>query len=137
MRRVPVMPLCNTANGWCNAPGCRRCEMAARGPAFARVIDLQDARRAAPPAKPNQKRRRAVAVVKCPHLGGPTGRRVACASCNKAEPVTMPVYACAKHTLTVIEPRQPRAADVAACRWCPDNPANHRGAAVGTSARVG
>ena len=52
--------LCNSANGWRHAAdpaACPRCRMAARGPAFAAVIDRQDG--VAPPDTPDE----------CPHLG--------------------------------------------------------------------
>ena len=55
-----MTPLCNSENGWRHADNpaaCPRCRMAARGPAFAAVIDRQDG--VTPPAPPDE----------CPHLG--------------------------------------------------------------------
>lgn len=61
--------------------------------------------------------------IPCPSLGEPTGDVVACASCNRAVPVTMPTYHCSRHGLTVLGDRRPKAVNVAACRWCADRPA--------------
>lgn len=72
------------------------------------------------PAKPAPRVK--AAPPACVHLGPPTGDEVACASCSRAKPVTMPVYRCGLHALTVLGDRRPKAQNVTACRWCPGRP---------------
>jgi hypothetical protein len=123
------MPSCGPLTGWCARvrPGepytrdqCQRCWLMTHSANHRRNWGV--AGPAVEVRKPPRPARAKPPAAVCPHLGEPTGRDVECASCKRAKPVTMPVYRCGLHGLTVLGDRRPKSQTVTACRWCPDRP---------------